>query len=598
MKNINILGFLRKTTISKRLLFLFLIQTTFIILWCSLIVKKSLQDHENTIRIHNSRLISSLSYSIEQANKELFMASKLPIYQFTRGNSQIFDILHSKEDDNFEYSELYGIRDDISTILDAYNNVSSVYVSDLNGFMIYGKEDIIDYQISNIDIDSTLFQDTINNKGALTIFTEEDLPIQGLETPKHYLLGSRSIMQLNPLKSIGAIFIFMDITKPIESFQIGRYYPEQKVSILDNNGNIIYGNLDLDAYEILISTPKDKQVANLTSTRLKLDNSDYIYHYVQTDSGFLVVSQIPYSRIISDANKQQMGLYLLILFLIISVIIITKLLVESINQPVHILMDACNNISNEHLMIEIDDNANDEIHSLIVAFNAMSRKIQFLIEEVYQKDILQAQTELQMLRSQINPHFMYNTLETIRASAVAAGNDKISQISLLLGKTLRYGVSSPSEPVTLKREINNLHDYIQLQNIYFQGRLDFHVSIEDELQGCIVIKLLLQPLVENSIYHGFAFNESPGTIEVYGFTNGKELILKVIDNGVGIETNKLNLLNDYVNNKNDQFNSIGLKNVNRRIKLYYGNEYGIAIDSVFGRGTIITVNIPYNKGRT
>lgn len=595
MKHFDIMTFLRKTTISRRLLFLFLIQTAFIFLWCIFIVRNSMEEYENTIRLHNSKLISSLSHNIEQSVKEVKMATKLPILQSARGTSQIFKILSNKGEEELGYGELYSMEKNIFDILEAYNQASVIAISDLEGSVIYGIKDTPNYHISSLDMNSALFRNAINSKGGLLILPSDQVYLPRVITPTHCIWGVRSIMHINPFRPIGIIFVCMNITNAIEEFQIGSFYEGQTVGIFDSKGTLLLGDLTEEVYEALREKSGEQQTGNLYMTRMRLGNSDDIYHYVKTESGLLVTTKTPYSHIIADVSRQQIGLYFLLFFLIISIIVITRLLVKSINQPVHTLVEACNAMSDKNAGMKIDDNARDEIHALIVSFNSMSEKIHFLIQEVYQKDMLQAQTELQMLRSQINPHFIYNTLETIRSSALSSGNHKLEQMASLFGKTLRYGVSSPSEPVTLAQEIANLYDYINLQNMHFQGLLNFYVNVEEELRDCIVIKLLLQPLVENSIYHGFSTTESPGIIDILGFTDGQTLTFKVTDNGIGIDKDTLMLLNEYINNENDYFTSIGLKNVNRRIKLYYGESYGMYLESTFGRGTVITVNIPYRK---
>ena len=547
MKHFNIMAVLKKTIISRRLLFLFLIQATLVFFSCIFIIRSSLEEYENTVRLHNSRLLSSLSHSMEQSLTEIKAATKLPILQSARGTSQIFRILSDKGEEGIGYADFYNMEKNIFDILEAYNQASVIGISDLEGSVIYGMKDALNYHISNLEVSSPLFQESINSKGSLLILPSDQVSLPRVVTPKYCIWGVRSIMHINPFKPIGMILVCMDITNVIEEYQIGSFYQEQTVGIFDSKGTLLFGDLTNEVYQALEGKSKKEQTGTLYQIRLKLKNSYDIYHYVKTESGLLIASKTPYSCMLADISRQQTGLYLLLLFLIISIIVITRLLVNSINQ------------------------------------------------EVYQKDMLQAQTELQMLRSQINPHFIYNTLETIRSSALSSDQYKLAEMASLFGKTLRYGISSPSEPVTLDQEINNLFDYIHLQNMHFQGRLSFHVNVEEELKDCIVIRLLLQPLVENSIYHGFSAQDKPGIIEVLGFTDGQILTFKVIDNGIGIKQDILKLLNEYINNENNHFTSIGLKNVNRRIKLYYGESYGIFLESTFGRGTVITVKIPYRK---
>ncbi|MEG1890557.1 MAG: ATP-binding protein, partial [Clostridia bacterium] len=141
-------------------------------------------------------------------------------------------------------------------------------------------------------------------------------------------------------------------------------------------------------------------------------------------------------------------------------------------------------------------------------------------------------------------------------------------------------------------------DYLELQQMHFSGRLQVTVSVEPEIENCSMMKLILQPLVENAIYHGMSMTEGRGQIRVLGFAEGETLVFQVSDDGIGIAPEELALLTGYINGQNDAFTSIGLKNTNRRIKLYYNEEHGLAIRSVLGAGTSITVRIPRVGGES
>jgi len=594
MKHNRLLFTLRKIQISKRLLFLFIIQTSIILLWCTYVVKNSLDAFENNIRFHNSQMINSVSYNLDHTIKELNMATKIPVIQAANSTSYIFDYLAQREKRVYSYPDYSNVSADITNIFAAYGDAAAICVSDNNGSIIYGNGQTTLYYTTTISPGASFFQEILNGRGSLLVIPQDQVTIPNITTPRICIWGARAVMLLSPHEPIGVILFCMDITSTIEAFNMGKYYQDQAIGIFDQNGRQLVGELDTAIYQQLKEEPASPLIpGNLYETTLKTGSHYNLYHYALTNNGLLVAISTPNSHIISDSNRQQIGLYFLLLFLVLSIIIITRLLVDSINTPIKTLVKACNAIQNEDFSIRIKDDANDEMHGLIVSFNTMSDKIHFLIQEIYQKDLHQARTELQMLRSQINPHFMYNTLETIRAFALTYQNYELAQMVSLLGKTLRYGVSSPSEPVTLGQEVDNLYDYIELQNIHLQGRLTFNVNIESALMDSVIIKLLLQPLVENAIYHGIGVTEKTGIIDIFGFSDGTTLTFKVADNGIGIEKEELDLLNDYINNKNDRFKSIGLKNVNRRIKLYYGEYYGLHLDSVRGRGTIITICIPH-----
>ena len=239
-----------------------------------------------------------------------------------------------------------------------------------------------------------------------------------------------------------------------------------------------------------------------------------------------------------------------------------------------------------------DDGAADEMHSLIVSFNMMSAHIGRLIEEVYKKNLLQAETEMQLIRSQINPHFVYNTLEAIRAAAYARGESDIADMTALLGKTLRYGVTRQSGEVTVEQELFHLKDYIALQMTHLSRRLDVYVNVDAHLYPCRMIPLVLQPLVENAIYHGLPEHEQNVTIRILGYEEAGNMVFTVSDDGPGIPEDRLRSLQAYIRGENDDFTSIGLRNTHRRLVLNYGAAYGLSIRSLAGHGTVVTVRMP------
>jgi two-component system sensor histidine kinase YesM len=235
----------------------------------------------------------------------------------------------------------------------------------------------------------------------------------------------------------------------------------------------------------------------------------------------------------------------------------------------------------------------DEVNQLASTFNNMTDKIKKLINEVYINKIRQKELEMQMLQNQMNPHFLYNTLESIHMMAEVNRDKEVSRMARTLGKLLRYGIGRKQEQVTVKEEVEHLEDYIMLQKVRFEDIFVITVNVDRSLYECIIIKMILQPLVENAVYHGMENRSEGGKIEVKGYKSGEKIVFEVVDNGKGIDETQVKKLNDYINDRNNSFKSIGLKNINKRIRLYYGSLYGVEITSKIGIGTILKVIVPY-----
>jgi len=233
----------------------------------------------------------------------------------------------------------------------------------------------------------------------------------------------------------------------------------------------------------------------------------------------------------------------------------------------------------------------DEIGQLGMKFNSMLVKISSLIEERYNLGKSVKGAELKALQAQINPHFLYNTLECIRWMTKENKSEEINQLLYLLAKFYRLSLSKGQEVIPLKDEIEHIKAYVQIQNIRFDNSIHLEIDIQDELLELSIIKLVLQPIVENSILHGILekSNEA-GCIKIHANRLGEDLVITVADDGVGIEENNLkNILNS---GRRSIYNGYGIKNVNERIKLYYGIQYGLEYSSIYGEGTTVRVRIP------
>ncbi len=238
-------------------------------------------------------------------------------------------------------------------------------------------------------------------------------------------------------------------------------------------------------------------------------------------------------------------------------------------------------------------NKNDEIGILINSYNDMKTRINTLITINYKNQIEQKELELKQLQNQINPHFIYNTLESIHMMAEINDDPETSTMAEYFGTIIRYSMNRRINTVKLKDEIEIINNYIYLQRIRFDSLFTIENLVTDDVLNCEIIKMIIQPLIENSIYHGLSECDGNGKIIIQALKSNDNLIITVSDNGIGIDDKTLESLNDYINDKNELFNGIALRNINKRLKLNYGEEYGLEITSILGKGTSMILTIPY-----
>jgi two-component system sensor histidine kinase YesM len=222
-----------------------------------------------------------------------------------------------------------------------------------------------------------------------------------------------------------------------------------------------------------------------------------------------------------------------------------------------------------------------------------------VIEEKYSAELLKNQMEYSALQNQINPHFLYNTLDSIRGQALTSGFDEIAGMTEKLSRFFRYCIGSQGDIVTIREEINNIRDYFFIQQYRFEDKFMLKVVVDDDeaLDGYIP-KMILQPIVENAIYHGLERTKSGGTVKLRILSTKKKLYIIISDNGIGMEPDVVNSINDRLRQNSmlignsEKKGGIALVNVNRRIKLHFGEEYGIRMTSALNMGTDIELVMP------
>ena len=241
----------------------------------------------------------------------------------------------------------------------------------------------------------------------------------------------------------------------------------------------------------------------------------------------------------------------------------------------------------------------DEIGTLYFEYADMVNRMNEMVKTRYKDKLILLDSQMKSLEAGINSHFLFNTLESINSMAELENNKNIGTMSLALGNMFRYSIKTQSELVSLKDELGHVNDYISIQNIRFNGNFHFNETIPKELLNTKVLKLILQPLVENSLYHGLEYCTIGDTISLSALEQDGNLVITVSDNGKGMSCDELAKIQSRLSeepqftelgHRNNQ--SIGLKNIHSRIELYYGVEYGLSINSSLNNGTVITIKIP------
>lgn len=241
-----------------------------------------------------------------------------------------------------------------------------------------------------------------------------------------------------------------------------------------------------------------------------------------------------------------------------------------------------------NLEVELVSTERDEIGDLTRGFNQMLSRIRQLIQEVYESRIRQKQYEMTALRAQINPHFLYNSLSLINWKALEIGSDDISKATLALSRYYRTSLNKGKNTMSIREEIDNVRSYLQIQEMFHDYSFTVKMDVAEDILDYRTLNLILQPLAENAIAHGIdrRRGSEPGVITISGRRDGNCVVLSVADNGVGMEQEKAQTI------LTEKSSGYGVRNVNSRIQLEYGEAYGLSIESEPGKGTKVTVRIP------
>lgn len=335
---------------------------------------------------------------------------------------------------------------------------------------------------------------------------------------------------------------------------------------------------------------------------------DLVKFASMTDGFSKELGQTVHKNVIKDTNWILVGVssmdeYFMIKKQMIEVIVMGGLLIglfgiiggvyyaSKITKPFKKLEESMLEVESGLKRIEYDNSMCIEVTVLSEHFNNMVRRIEELMKDIKENERYLRTYELSALRSQINPHFLYNTLDTIVWMAEFGDTDMIIKVTKSLANFFRLSLSGGKEMITVEEEVSHVSEYLMIQSVRYEDKLRYSFNISDDVKPLIVPKIILQPIVENSIYHGIKEKDGIGNISIIAEKDSERLVISVIDDGVGFDEEKSKCESDDV-----KLGGIGLSNVDKRIKLYYGNSYGANIKSKINEGTKVTITLPISEG--
>ena len=494
----------------------------------------------------------------------------------------IRDVVENTENDD-------ELKSRLSTLTYVQNDIYAVTIYGENGEILSSVGNAAELKkhiYKDLSFDKELF-----DSGDEIVFSEPH--VQTLFKDSYpWVITTALRMRKNVLDGayIAVDFKFSEIAAYIDNVGVGR---QGYCFIEDKNGNIVYH----PQQQLLFSGLKSEKTEYRKQLPDGLTSEENVVYSIKTLSGrqWRIVG-LSFTGEIAAEGERQIALSILVSFVCCVIICLVVLAVYSkiVNRPVKELIDAMKHFEKDtdNFSFNEKDEKVSEIKILSDSFGHMSVRIKELMEKVRREETELRKTELKALQAQINPHFLYNTLDSIQWMCERGETDNASKMVGALAKLFRISISRGHELITIKDEINHVKNYLVIQSFRYREQFSYSFEVDEKLETFLCNKITLQPLVENAIYHGIDRLVDEGEIKITvkeAEDDQNDILMIVEDNGVGMSEEQCRKI---LCKERSDSSGIGVKNVNDRLKIYFGEKYGLTVKSELDVGTVMTARIP------
>lgn len=401
----------------------------------------------------------------------------------------------------------------------------------------------------------------------------------------------------------GVILINLNMNKITEICNSFQEKQENFICIINDKGELVYEQQN-GRERFAFDEKENRQELNTALGKTKescfrLNYRGEKYLVTRTDmktTGWTLVSMVPYKSVMAETMAISGVMILAVAITLIVTLLLLNRILTGVVKPLKKLEKYMVQVNPDNMDQRMEILTDDEIGHLSMKFNQMMDRIRNLKEQVIEEQEDKRKYELQALQAQINPHFLYNTLDSIIWMA-ETNDSNIVAMTEALAKLFRISLNKGNEEISLERELEHVKNYLIIQSMRYADKFTYEISAEPGVERCRTIKLILQPIVENCIYHGIKKKRGTGKITIRAYRREQNLIIEVSDDGCGMpEEICRKILSDEIESENISGSGIGVKNVNERIQLRFGKKYGLSYSSEEGIGTTVTYVLPYNEG--
>ncbi|MCM1988200.1 sensor histidine kinase [Oceanirhabdus seepicola] len=529
----------------------------------------------------------------------------------------ISNILNSIKVNNMNYSYVLEISETLSKrtyteskledyFVNGYAKFNSFFHGTMEGIILYpieGKSIIV----GNIEYPNNIFnkikeQYDLTNKIYNTSFFTESIFEENTE--KYYFACVSPIYEPNTKNPKGYFISIINYDFVSNILKINSEKETDTMLLLVENNNIITSNMSIanETFEKIMTYSEEE---NKSSEYVNIENSKYLYIQKNfKNTNWSVITLIPRNKIIRSTSSLRPIFIGIALVGIAILAVVVRATISAVTKPVEKIVKKLDEYESSEEYEDIETPLKNEISEIAMHINQMMHKVKDSNNELldtqktlYELEISMVQAELSYYQSQINPHFLYNTLECIRSLATFYDAEDIEKLSLAMSKIFRYAVKEETV-VTLEDELKCVSEYMNVMSLRFPDTYQYVVNLEGGIKEISITKMTLQPIIENCFKHGFTNKKKKGKIYIKSNMYDNYVDLEIIDTGKGISKVEVNYINKSLLNEeeenitNNKGTRVGLKNINKRIKLCFGNEYGIKLESKEGFYTKVILRVP------
>lgn len=566
---------------NKMILSDFVIALIPLLIFSAVLGRQLVKDANETSRSHMVQMVGQMSEAID-------------VYIGTV-DKQVDYVVHMVETDMLSpHADPEHMEEMLDSMMDAYPEVAGILIA-------YSNDQYISAGMTRISrdpfVEEPWFQTALDREGQLGIIGTA--VGRNVVTNTTYSMDKifsvvKRFRVSGGVEGVVLIDIRHDIIEQlIDSISIGN---DGFLYIADSLGDVVYTPTNPLVYRIDNECFTD--TTDTTNVSIGAENY-WVSSHFSDYTGWRSVGVLSEAEYSASTTQIYWILSLCIVLCIVLVVVLSMKLSETVTRPLFALQRLMKMVEGGDFSVRFHSDYADEIGQLGDSFNRMLERSNTLIQELYVEKQARLEAQLKTLQEQIKPHFLYNTLDTISWMARMHGADDVVKLVDALTNMFRVGLSRGKDFIPLKDEKRHVRNYLYIQKTRYCDKLGYEISIPEELDNVTVPKLILQPLVENAIYHGIKLKPGGGTITISGYQEGRDLTLSVHDNGAGVPPERLALIQKQLGEPGgvDTKVGFGLFYIAERIALCYGKEYGVTIESAEGEGTTVTIRIPMEDKR-